>query len=210
MPNTIYALIDPRTDKVRYIGKTQYDVGFRLQQHLARASNAKFKSHKNNWLRQLLALNLTPRVEILDVLDDHMDWQSTERQYIEDGHLQGWPLTNSTNGGDGWSGHHTEETKRKMSVTHQGKPLSAEHRGKIAEGNKGREYSPETLRIMSVVKIGEKNGRSRLTDDKVRAIRKAYTGHGGITQQELADQYGMSLVTIWRVLAHRAWAHVTD
>ena len=210
MPVTIYALIDPRTDKVRYIGKTQYSPEFRLQQHIVRASNSKFKTHKDNWLRQLLDLGLMPHVEVLDILDDSVDWESAEQWYIEEGHLQDWPLTNSTSGGAGWSGHHSEETKRKMSITHQGKPLSAEHRARIAVANKGRKNSPETLCIMSEVKRGEKNGRSRLTDNKVRAIRKAYTGRGSITQRDLADQYGVSLVTIWRVLSGNAWAHVTD
>lgn len=40
-------------------------------------------------------------------------------------------------GGIGGSGKHSEETKRKMSKTRTGKPLSEEHRKRISEGMRG-------------------------------------------------------------------------
>lgn len=57
-------------------------------------------------------------------------------------------------------------------------------------------------------KRGEAHGRSVFTEDQVREIRARYIGRGGPTQQELADEYGVSLTAISFVLTRRTWKHV--
>jgi len=52
---------------------------------------------------------------------------------------------------------------------------------------------------------GVKHGRSKLTDEAVRQIRKLYQKGKG---QVLADRFGVSISTIGRVVRGEAWAHV--
>jgi len=96
MPSTtIYKLIDPRDDTVRYIGKS-VNPRMRMYQHLA----LKGRSQKDRWIRELHDLGLKPQIECIETV--HRDEAATrERQWIEYGLNQGWPLTNSTNGGEG-------------------------------------------------------------------------------------------------------------
>lgn len=55
----IYALTDPRTDQVRYIGKTSRKASNRLSEHLRDAKIGR-KAHVRAWLRILIAQGLRP------------------------------------------------------------------------------------------------------------------------------------------------------
>lgn len=48
---------------------------------------------------------------------------------------------------------------------------------------------------------------SKLSEDKVKIIRNAYIA-GGITMQQLADQYKVTASVIHDVIHHKSWAHV--
>lgn len=52
---------------------------------------------------------------------------------------------------------------------------------------------------------GESNANAIMNEEKVRAIRWS---KGKITQQELADIYGISKSTISRIQSHKIWKHV--
>lgn len=52
---------------------------------------------------------------------------------------------------------------------------------------------------------GERNGNSKLTGEKVRAIRFS---KGKITQRELAEIYGVDRTTIARIQGEKTWVHV--
>jgi hypothetical protein len=58
-----------------------------------------------------------------------------------------------------------------------------------------------------IAHLGESNGQSKLTEVLVRAIRKAYAA-GGVTQAQLAVQYGVSKALISFVVTRRSWRHV--
>ncbi len=53
---------------------------------------------------------------------------------------------------------------------------------------------------------GERNGRSRLTEDAVREIRRLYAQ--GVSQNTLAETFGVSGGMISKVLNRVNWAHV--
>lgn len=55
---------------------------------------------------------------------------------------------------------------------------------------------------------GERAPNSKLTEDRVAEIRRRYNG-GGVTQQELADEIGVSRQTIGDAITGKRWAHVT-
>ena len=65
-------------------------------------------------------------------------------------------LHNRTNGGDGVSGAVvSDETRRKMSEAHKGKPRSKEIRRKISEAHKGKTHSEKSRRNMSESQKGK-------------------------------------------------------
>ncbi len=51
---------------------------------------------------------------------------------------------------------------------------------------------------------GERNARSRLTNEDVENIRRIY-GMGNHTQQQVADQFGVSISSIRKILSEEYW-----
>ncbi len=51
---------------------------------------------------------------------------------------------------------------------------------------------------------GERNGRSRLTNEDVKNIRRNY-GTGNHTQKQVADQFGVSISSIRKILSEEYW-----
>jgi hypothetical protein len=56
---------------------------------------------------------------------------------------------------------------------------------------------------------GERNGRSKLTNEAVAAIRAKYA-RGGVNYSHLAEEFGVNSFTIGRVVRRQQWAHVPD
>lgn len=136
----IYGLVDPITGFVRYVGKS-VSPNNRLRAHLI-PSLLKSKSHKNNWLRSLLAVAKKPDLILLEKISD-ADWENAERRWIAYYRsIPGYPpLTNGTSGGDGIDKGTTfsEETRRKLSTIRKGKslpPFTALHRNNLSKANK--------------------------------------------------------------------------
>lgn len=93
----IYILIDPRTNLVKYVGKTN-NIRQRYMAHLNRAR--KHQIHKKNWIEQLKKEKLKPIIEIIDVvpIDNWIFW---ETYWISQMKTWGFDLINYTNGGEG-------------------------------------------------------------------------------------------------------------
>jgi hypothetical protein len=53
---------------------------------------------------------------------------------------------------------------------------------------------------------GERNGAAKLTAGQVKAIRDQYA-RGGVTTQQLGDQYGVTRHTIGDIVKNRRWTH---
>jgi predicted DNA binding CopG/RHH family protein len=66
VPFTIYALVDPRTDQVRYVGCTAQPLGQRAKAHLTERGNAR----KYQWVQELRQANLEPEVQLLEEAED--------------------------------------------------------------------------------------------------------------------------------------------
>lgn len=145
----IYALIDPRTNERRYIGKTMRTARRRLRRHLARCYLDDADTHKNRWLRTLLAAGLEPMIEVLETCTSATALSAAERRHIAEHLARGVRLTNHTLGGDGGSGKHTDASKAKIRAALKGKPKTAEHRARVSAGQRGRVTSLETRRKLS-------------------------------------------------------------
>ncbi len=158
----IYALVDPVTDKIRYIGKTKSPTK-RVADHLC----TREKNHRGCWIRSLKERGLAPRFQILSEVPEDR-WQMWERGYIEIYRQAGFDLVNETDGGDGVSSGTilSTETKRKMSL-----------------GQRGKVRSPETRELMRRSKMGANNpqfGRKHSDEHKLKikqAMIKYWSAH---------------------------------
>jgi DNA invertase Pin-like site-specific DNA recombinase len=54
---------------------------------------------------------------------------------------------------------------------------------------------------------GETHGRAKLTEDQVRNVLAEYAP-GGVTQQALAAKYGVTQITISRIINGQLWGHI--
>lgn len=86
----IYALIDPRTRQIRYIGQTD-DLTKRLQQHIMDKSN----TPKTEWIKGLLAANMRPDIIQLAQIEDEDNAHMIEYRWVYFGRKNGWELTNT-------------------------------------------------------------------------------------------------------------------
>lgn len=164
----IYALKDPRTEEIRYIGKTK-NLRERMQKHCSNLS--KEHNHRVCWIRQLQRLGLQPQVEIIDEVSIE-EWPSWEVAYIEFFRSVGCNLVNCTSGGEGIN-NPTAEVRAKISAAKKGekhhlfgKTHTPEARekiraaGKLRIGNKnsnfGKKHSPETKDKMRQARLGKR------------------------------------------------------
>ena len=146
---TIYALLDPNTEQIRYVGKTVHCPKRRLQNHLHEKGN----TYKCNWIKSLNGK--IPELLILDTVSKD-DWIFWEQYWISQCKTWGFKLTNTTIGGEGGSGmKHSEERKQQISNFLLGRVISQETRNKISIGNKGKKKSEEHCKNMSISHKGK-------------------------------------------------------
>jgi hypothetical protein len=143
---------------VFYIGKTK-DIKNRFYLH---RKSAKFKrNYKERYINRILSENKSFEIDIIEEVEDGLE-NFREIYWISEYRKMGYNLCNTSNGGDGgdhWTGKtHSDETKKK---------LSAIRYKQIEEG-------------MIFRLNGEKNGRSKLTDDKVIEMRKLCFQYGSM------------------------------
>jgi hypothetical protein len=185
----IYALIDPRNGERRYIGQTTRTAHRRLRRHLARCYLDNADTHNNRWLRQLLALGLEPRIEVLERCDSLADLSAAERRHIAGHRATGARLTNLTPGGDGGGHPHTPKSRQKIRMALTGKKKSAQHRLRVIAAVTGRKASPATRMLMSNARKG-KNPHPWWTEADRLKMRDAKGG------RPFVDQHGIRYETI--------------
>lgn len=99
----IYALIDPRDDSVRYIGKTVDPKG-RKSGHITECAK-KYKNYRLNWIRSLLSKGLRPNMKILKICP-LSEFSKYESFYINK--YQSDLLTNGDDTGSGYNNRKRE------------------------------------------------------------------------------------------------------
>lgn len=142
----IYVLIDPETNEIRYVGKSN-NPKQRLWRHLKKTRENE-DCYRTRWINDLKSRDLKPHMEIIEEVPFDQ-WPERERYWIAYYREQGCHLTNTFEGGIG-PGTHTPETRAKIGAAHRGKtgrkmpPFSEEHRYKISLAKKGTKASEET------------------------------------------------------------------
>lgn len=93
----IYALLDPRTGKIRYIGKTN-NINRRYSQHLRIRNDQKMTPTKA-WIQSLIKQGLKPNMMVIDSCGESQ-WEDLERKYIKQFRDGGHDILNISDGGN--------------------------------------------------------------------------------------------------------------
>lgn len=107
----IYALADPITDEIRYVGKSDV-VKDRYNAHIAEAKRGG-KSYKCNWIRQVITNNQMPKLIVLQEVSQK-EWKNAEIYYISECRRLGHNLTNLAKGGEGFENGFVQDHLFKM------------------------------------------------------------------------------------------------
>jgi hypothetical protein len=93
----IYALCEPDTNKIRYVGKSN-NPQERLKRHVGMYEPN--QTHKQNWVRSVLEQGKSPSLLVLEKVDT-TEWEGREIWWIEKCKKEGIQLTNIAKGGFG-------------------------------------------------------------------------------------------------------------
>ena len=126
----IYVLKHPITKEIRYVGRTKNSLKIRLNGHLSKAKQNKFKTHKDNWI---LSLQTKPIIELLEIIDGWEESYKREQEVIKDYLNKGLNLTNLHDRGTGGLLRNiSKEQKEKISL----KVKQLHKEGKLSCGRK--------------------------------------------------------------------------
>jgi DNA-binding CsgD family transcriptional regulator len=131
----IYALHDPRSGELRYVGAS-VNPQHRLTLHLCPSQRAR-SGEQGAWITELVSQNLKPSISIIEK-SDSSNWRVRERFWIAQHRASGARLTNTHKGGEGgarttgqkWS----EERRAHISEMFKGHGVSEKVR-EAARGN---------------------------------------------------------------------------
>jgi hypothetical protein len=197
----IYALVDPFTDKIRYIGKS-----IQPKQRLANHCNDSSVTYRTNWIQSVIKKGKRPKLKILEKLPDSANWQEKETEWIARGRKLGWPLTNCTSGGDGVNDL-PKEIREKMRKVWLGRKHKPESLKKIGEASLGRTHTNDWKEYMSEIMKGREfteewrenisQSVRKLSDDDIEEIKILL--QSGAMVKDLAKRYGVHRTTISKV-----------
>jgi len=176
----IYALVDPTTDNIRYIGKTSRNPKHRYTSHI---SSARYNTNTYlyRWIRLLLNNNKKPLMFVVEVCDTSIV-SEREIYYIDFYKSLGCNLTNTAIGGTGgnvWnklSDDKKVEIRKKLSLAgkrggrkkgfitpkHVIDKIQATRKRRALEGYVCHKHSEETKRKLSDIKKADTKNSERL------------------------------------------------
>jgi hypothetical protein len=179
MNGVVYALCDPRTGEVRYVGITN-NLSRRLKGHYNEARKHP-RLHLHRWLG---SLHRPPTHFILEECDTREELNDAERFWISWYRRCGFVrLTNVCDGGYGGGnlGHQdTVATRKKKSKSHLGVPLSDDHCLHKSLASKGWHHTPESRALISENRRGipSKKLGTQLPDEHRNAIKRSWKPGG--------------------------------
>jgi hypothetical protein len=91
----IYALLDPRTEEIRYVGKTIQPINDRYSAHISVAKYNRKTDHAHCWIKSLLSVGLRPIMKILEETFDIV-----RETFWINFYRSKYKLTNFTDGGE--------------------------------------------------------------------------------------------------------------
>lgn len=180
----IYALIEPITGQIKYIGKTKQLLNKRLSAHLCESKKSNTK--KNTWLRNLKKKGLKPKIEELDMVPA-LEWEFWEQYWISQFKAWGFELKNTDEGGKGQS----SEFMRKNNPMF--KKACRDKMAKSLIGNqfaKGYKHSEETRKKTSTgtKEYYKNNPRTKEHNQKI-AQKNKETKKNPVYQYDLSGKF---------------------
>lgn len=155
----IYALVDPRTNEWRYIGKSCEGL-YRPRKHKGIALKGR-RSHLYNWIRGLLSIGTEYIIDVVEESSNAEAVAEAEKEWIAAARGIGVALTNATDGGEGAPGYkHTSEAMAKMRAKRMSEAnkqrmrdriISEETRIKMSAAAKSRKTKPDPTRARTVL-----------------------------------------------------------
>lgn len=142
----IYALIDPVSSEVRYVGKAD-NPEKRYKAHLHSNYN---NTKKECWIKSLKNNILKPSLVILEEIAEE-NWQECEKKWISHYKNLGVKLVNGTEGGDG--GRISPEIMRIVSIKRTGVKIN---RKCFTNSNNGRPLTEKHRKAISKAKTGSR------------------------------------------------------
>ena len=139
MKTFIYTLTDPRTNQIRYVGKSNNP----QKRYYEHCNKLKRKTYKNNWINELKKCNHKPILEIIDEVPIN-EWIFWETYWISQIKAWGFILTNNTIGGDGCTFGNQTSFKKGYVPINKGIPLTQEAKDKLRKLNLGKKQTQET------------------------------------------------------------------
>jgi hypothetical protein len=180
----IYALCDPVTYEVRYVGHAaNIRTRFAVHRHDAHGDSSRSHYYVYKWMR---SLNGDPHVMVLGAPVPLLKYRvALEREWIRYGKLLGWRLTNLTDGGEGLSGVKlTEERKAQIAARSKNYRHTEESKAKIAEAHIGMTPTDKARENMSAAQ------KARYQDpDQYAQIRAMSKRSGDVTRGKKRGPY---------------------
>jgi hypothetical protein len=192
----VYVLSDPDSGLPFYVGKGS---GNRWRNHMRpNARDRKFNALKNDLIQEIIDRGKQVNCCLVARFSDETEAFTLECLLIQKigRRRDGGPLTNLTDGGDGWAGlapeakakqfrftpgqTYSPERNAKVSAWHTGRPKSPAHRTKISEANQNNPALIERLRRQA------SNGAGRVQSPEERAMRSAAQKGRQFTPEHLA------------------------
>lgn len=154
MNSGIYALVDPRTFELRYIGLSE-NLKSRRRQH-SKPNSSTQGPHLMNWIQNLQKDNLKPEFLVLEYCSIK-DLSENEVFWISYFKGLGCRLTNLTSGGEQF--YHAKESKQKISNSLLGHEVLPETREKLRQAALKQPkhiYTSEQKKALSEARKGMK------------------------------------------------------
>ncbi len=167
LPWSVYALRDPFTGHVRYVGWSIAPLA-RLRRHMKEARCG--TTHKCRWLASLPGV--WPLLHILE--SGFGDPAEPEIRWIAEMRKRGYDLTNATAGGDGVIDP-SPELRHLRSELARGRRPSEETRQKLAEASRNRttkEITRAKLRAIMKARYASQQERQKISD-RMRGVRRS-------------------------------------
>jgi hypothetical protein len=190
----IYGLIDPRTNVLRYIGKSTS--GLKRAKMHSKACDLKRhgKTHKTAWIKELLSLGMIPRATVLLEMTSGEHLYAEEQRLIKEYRTLGADLTNHTDGGPGRLGYKlSEETKGKLRRA----AIEQQKRSKTCH----TEVTKESLRKLQFGRIHSDEARLHMA--RAHGAREFVELASGLVFESLSQAgryFGIPSASIGRVL----------
>lgn len=191
---------------IYYVGQTINGVVSRWGTHLwnARTFRANsYSSRLSNWIRKHGPENIVFSVLEVCTVDD---LNEREISWISNLRAGGQAQANVLEGGSNPRGHKRPKQSKRMQGSKN--PMYGVDRKELMEYARSFQGAPSeaTKKIWSEQRTGEGNGRSVLTDDVIRELRKQDKVYGLFSKW--ARKYGVSVQTIYLAYNRKTWKHV--